>query len=76
MLNHLEFMKRTLRELQEHELIFTDLQQVYIILCSLDESYDQFVANLEVIPGAELTIPSLTSLLLDEERRRQDNRVL
>lgn len=50
MLAHLEFMKITLLQLQEKELIFPETQQVYTILCSLDASYDQFVANLEVLP--------------------------
>lgn len=38
-MSHLEYMKGTLYELQEKEIMFSELQQVYIVLSSLNESY-------------------------------------
>uniref|UniRef100_A0A2D4H6Y3 DUF4219 domain-containing protein n=1 Tax=Micrurus lemniscatus lemniscatus TaxID=129467 RepID=A0A2D4H6Y3_MICLE len=76
MLAHLEFMKKTLQQLQEKELIFSEIHQVYIILSSLDETYDDYVSSLEVLTRDELTLTSVTGRLLEESRRKQDRKQL
>ena len=73
MLHHLEEMKGMLMDLREKNVVFIELQEASIILSSLDQTYDQFVSNLEVLPQAELTVLNVTSRLLEEEQKRKDN---
>ena len=46
-------MKTMLMDLREKNIVFTELQEAFIILSSLDHTYDQFVSNLEVLPQAD-----------------------
>ena len=52
MLQHLEHMKTMLMDLRDKNITFTEIQEAFIILSLLDESYDQLVSNLEVLPQA------------------------
>ena len=69
-------MKTMLMDLREKNITFTEIQEAFIILSSLDESYDQLVTSLEILPQSELTVLNITSKLLEEEQKRKDNRQL
>ena len=56
MSDHLQRLRDLFTELLEIGVEFTDEQKVYIILSSLDVSWDFLVLTMETMPPADLTV--------------------
>ncbi|KAG8139334.1 hypothetical protein E2320_002106, partial [Naja naja] len=59
---HLQNMRRTFLELEE-------TRKVYIVLCSLENSWDVLVTGIESMQERDLTMAYLTGRLLEEKRK-------
>ncbi|KAJ7319972.1 hypothetical protein JRQ81_019483 [Phrynocephalus forsythii] len=70
---HLDKMVHLLMQLQEAALEFTELHKVFIVLSSLDASFDVLATTMESVPREQLTMAFLTSHLREEELKRADN---
>ena len=70
---HLRLMKKTLKDLEDVGVNIPELQKVLIVLGSLDSSWDVFALTLEAIPESTLTLPYITSRLLEEEEKRREH---
>ncbi|KAG8139167.1 hypothetical protein E2320_001935 [Naja naja] len=65
---HLQNMRRTFLELEERGMTFTEAHKVYVVLSSLDSSWDILVTTLESMQKQDLTMVYLTGRLLEEEQ--------
>ncbi|KAJ6660909.1 hypothetical protein lerEdw1_017066 [Lerista edwardsae] len=73
---HLSKMKQMIAALEEKGHQFVEQQKAYIILSSLDASYDNLATSLEALPEKNLTVPYLCARLIEEEKKRQDTLLL
>lgn len=72
---HLEQMTWLFIQLKEMGLEFSELHKIYIILSSLDESYDVLAVTWEAVPKDQFTLPYICARLREEESKRADNQV-
>ena len=71
---HLQKLLALFAELQSINVTLDDESKVYIILSSLDASYDSLIQSLESMPRRDLTVRYVSGRLLEEETRRQRRR--
>ncbi|KAG8147107.1 hypothetical protein E2320_022555, partial [Naja naja] len=69
MSTHLQNM-RTFLELEERGMTFTESHKMYMVLSSLDSSWDVLVTSLESMQEQDLTMAYLTGRLLEEEQKQ------
>lgn len=62
---------RPVRDHIMHMLAFPEELKVYILLSSLDKSYENLCLTLEAMPTEQLTLEFITGRLCDEEQRWQ-----
>ncbi|XP_062991197.1 proton channel OTOP1 [Elgaria multicarinata webbii] len=67
---HLNMMRQLFADLEERGMIFTECHKVYVVLSSLDDSWDSLVMSLEAMRESELTLRFLTGRLLEEEQKK------
>lgn len=61
-----------LASLEEKGVHFIELHRVFLILSSLDESYNALVSSLELLPEAHMSMEYLCSRLLEEAEKHQE----
>ncbi|CAI5768991.1 Hypothetical predicted protein [Podarcis lilfordi] len=67
---HVTKMLSVFNKLRLLQVNFTEELKVYILLSSLDKSYDNLCLTLESMNPADLTLQYVTGRLCDEEERR------
>lgn len=70
---HMLYMKNLFLRLQEQNMTFPEVQKAYIVLSSLDQTFDHLVTALECLPEAQLTLAYITGRLQQEQERRLEN---
>ncbi|KAG8147954.1 hypothetical protein E2320_001412 [Naja naja] len=70
MSTHLQNMRRTFLELEERGMTFTEANKVYVVLSSLDSSWNVLVTSLESMQEQDLTMTYLT----EEEQKWLERR--
>ncbi|KAG8148087.1 hypothetical protein E2320_000087 [Naja naja] len=69
MSTHLQNMRRSFLELEDRGMTFTEAHKVYVVLSSLDSSWDVLVTSLESMQERDLTMAYLIGRLLEEEQK-------
>lgn len=73
---HIAKMVSAFNQLRQLGIPFSMEQQSYILLSSLDKSYETLALTLEAMPSTELTLEYISSRLADEQDKRQRERGL
>ncbi|XP_061483485.1 lysine-specific demethylase 6A isoform X2 [Rhineura floridana] len=72
MSEHLFCISKLFTELQEREVMYTEIQKIYIILATLNSSWDNLISFLEALPEMDLSLPYVTGKLMQQWERRQE----
>ncbi|KAG8124753.1 hypothetical protein E2320_020000 [Naja naja] len=75
MSKHLQAMRKIFLELEERGITFTEAHKVYVVLSSLDTSWDILVTSLESMQERDLTMVCLTGQLLEEEQKQLERQL-
>uniref|UniRef100_A0ACB8F4A6 Uncharacterized protein n=1 Tax=Sphaerodactylus townsendi TaxID=933632 RepID=A0ACB8F4A6_9SAUR len=67
-------MRTLFSELADRGLHYDDSHKAYLLISSLDESWESLVNSLQTVADAALTLDYVTSKLLDSERQREFQR--
>uniref|UniRef100_A0ACB8G307 Uncharacterized protein n=1 Tax=Sphaerodactylus townsendi TaxID=933632 RepID=A0ACB8G307_9SAUR len=67
-------MRTLLSKLADHGLHYEDSHKAYLLISSLDESWELLVNGLQTVADAALTLDYVTSKLLDSARQREFQR--
>lgn len=70
---HLQRMRQMFAELEEKGVYYTAQRKAFVVLSSLDASYNTMATSLEALPEAHLTMEYLCSGLMEEAERQQES---
>ena len=68
---HIASVLAAFHRLRQHKIEFAEDVMVYILLSSLDKSFENLCLSFEAMPTADLTLHYVSGRLPDEEQRRQ-----
>ena len=67
--NNIKEMLNLFLQLEEQGMEFDQSHQCFMILSSLDDSWDNLVISLENMPEKDLTVQYLSGKLVEEDQR-------